>query len=542
MEEELKKTLFTSVAIAGTAMLLLSSCASGDGNGGSGGGGGGAVTVGTTDVVTSLDPAGSYDNGSFAVMTNVYPFLLNHEIGSSDVAPDIAESAEFTSPTEYTVKLKAGLKFANGNDLTSSDVKHSFDRQVAIADPSGPSSLLSNLDSVDAVDETTVVFNLKVGDDQTFPQILSTPVAPIVDEDVFPADKVATDDEIVSGKAFAGQYTLENFKKNDLASYKAYDGYEGLWGAAKTADVNVKYFANETNLSQAMETKAIDVAFRSLSATDTEKLGNTDGLKLVDGPGGAIRYIVFNLDTQPFGAKSDSPDEAKALAVRQAAADLIDREKIASQVYKDTFTPLYSPVAQGFTGATESFKELYGNKQGGADVAAAKARLEAAGVTEQVTLQLQYNPDHYGDASAEEYALIKQQLEADGLFKVDLQSTEWGQYSEDFPKDAYPMYQLGWFPDFSDADNFLAPFFLEGGFFNNHYNSTVTNELIKKEQVTTDADERTQVIEDTQAEVAKDVPMIPLLQGTQVAVTTDAIDGVVLDGSFKFRLGTITKG
>ncbi|GAA2844019.1 peptide/nickel transport system substrate-binding protein [Leucobacter komagatae] len=543
MEEELKKTLFTSVALAGAAALLLSSCASGGDNaGGNGGGsGGGSITVGTTDVVTALDPAGSYDNGSFAVMTNVYPFLLNHEIGSSDVAPDIAESAEFTSPTEYTVKLKAGLKFANGNDLTSSDVKHSFDRQVAIADPSGPSSLLANLDKVEAVDDTTVVFHLKDGNDQTFPQVLSTPVAPIVDEDVFPADKLATDEEIVKGKAFAGQYTLENFKKNDLASYKAYDGYQGQWGAAKTADVNVKYFANETNLSQAMETKAIDVAFRSLSATDTEKLGKTDGLKLVDGPGGAIRYIVFNFDTQPFGAKTPDADPAKALAVRQAAADLIDRQKIATQVYKDTFTPLYSPVAQGFTGATDAFQELYGDKQGGPDAAAAKARLEAAGITEPVTLQLQYNPDHYGDASAEEYALVKQQLEADGVFKVDLQSTEWGQYSEDFPKDAYPMYQLGWFPDFSDADNFLTPFFENGGFFNNHYNSATTNELIAKERVETDADARTKLIEDTQAEVAKDVPMIPLLQGTQVAVTTDAIDGVVLDGSFKFRLGTITK-
>ncbi|MBP6684844.1 MAG: peptide ABC transporter substrate-binding protein [Leucobacter sp.] len=541
MEEELKKKLFTSVALAGAAALLLSSCASGD-NGDSGGGtSGGAITVGTTDVVTALDPAGSYDNGSFAVMTNVYPFLLNHEIGSSDVAPDIAESAEFTEPTQYTVKLKAGLKFANGNDLTSSDVKHTFDRQVAIAEPTGPSSLLENLESVEAVDETTVIFHLKEANDQTFPQVLSTPVAPIVDEDVFPADKLATDEEIVKGKGFAGQYTLESFKKNDLASYKAFDGYQGLWGAAKTDTVNTKYFANETNLSQAMETKAIDVAFRSLSATDTEKLGKTDGLKLVDGPGGAIRYIVFNFDTQPFGAKTADADPAKALAVRQAAADLIDRSKIASQVYKDTFTPLFSPVAQGFTGATESFKEQYGDKQGGADSAAAKARLEAAGIELPVTLQLQYNPDHYGDASAEEYALVKQQLEADGVFAVDLQSTEWGQYSKDFPADAYPAYQLGWFPDFSDADNFLTPFFVNGGFFNNHYDSPKINELIGKQRVTVDPTERTAIIEEAQAQVAQDVPMIPLLQGTQVAITTDAIDGVVLDGSFKFRLGTITK-
>ena len=61
---------------------------------------------------------------------------------------------------------------ANGNDLTSADVKFSFDRQLAIADPNGPSSLLYNLDSVEALDDTTVVFHLKAENDQVFPKIL----------------------------------------------------------------------------------------------------------------------------------------------------------------------------------------------------------------------------------------------------------------------------------------------------------------------------------------------------------------------------------
>ena len=47
-----------------------------------------------------------------------------------------------------------------------------------------------------------------------------------------------------------------------------------------------------------------------------------------------------------------------------------------------------------------------------------------------MTLNLQYNGDHYGSSSADEYAAIKSQLEADGLFTVDLQQTEWTQYSE----------------------------------------------------------------------------------------------------------------
>jgi peptide/nickel transport system substrate-binding protein len=131
-------------ATAGVTLtaLGLAACGGSGGSGDSGGSGGGTLTIGTTDKITTIDPAGSYDNGSFAVMNQVFPFLMNTPYGSPDVEPDIAESAEFTAPTEYTVKLKPGLKWANGNDLTSSDVKFTFDRQQKINDPNGPASLL----------------------------------------------------------------------------------------------------------------------------------------------------------------------------------------------------------------------------------------------------------------------------------------------------------------------------------------------------------------------------------------------------------------
>src|SRR3954452_2246318 len=161
-----RRALAATAGIAMTA-LALTACGGGssDDDGGSGGSGGGSLTIGTSDKITSIDPAGSYDNGSFAVMNQVYPFLLNFPLGSSDPEPDIAESADFTAPTDFTVKLKSGLKFDNGNDLTSSDVKFSFDRMVAINDPNGPASLLGNLDSVEATDDTTVVFHLKSPND-----------------------------------------------------------------------------------------------------------------------------------------------------------------------------------------------------------------------------------------------------------------------------------------------------------------------------------------------------------------------------------------
>ena len=539
------RVLALGASLAASA-LLLTACGGGGGGttaGSSAGSTGGTLVIGTTDKITSLDPAGSYDNGSFAVMNQVYPFLLNTPYGSPDVQPDIATSAEFTSPTEYTVKLKPGLKWANGHDLTSSDVKFSFDRDVKIADPNGPSSLLANLDSVSTPDATTVVFKLKAANDQTFAQVLSSPAGPIVDEEVFSPTAVTPDKTIVDGKAFAGQYTIASYDVNNLIQYKSYDGYQGLLGPAKTGTVNVKYYADASNMKLEVSNNSIDVAFRSLSANDIADLRTNDKVKVVDGPGGEIRYMVFNFDTMPFGAKTSDADSAKALAVRQAVADTVDRSALSQQVYKGTYTPLYSAVPQGLTGANDSFKQLYGDGNGAPSVDKAKQALTAAGVSIPVDLKLQYNTDHYGPGSTDEYGLIKSQLEASGLFKVDLQSTEYVQYSKDRVKDAYPVYQLGWFPDYSDADNYLTPFFSKNNFVANHYDSAAVQKLIAEQLVETDKTKRADLIGQIQTAEAKDISTLPLLQGSQVAVVGSTVSGAdqTLDASFKFRYAALSK-
>ncbi|GHG47559.1 peptide ABC transporter substrate-binding protein [Sinomonas cellulolyticus] len=535
----------SAIALAGVSLLALTACTgpSGGTSSGNSAAASGPITVGTTDKVTFLDPAGSYDNGSFMVMNQIYPFLLNSKPGSAEPQPDIATSASFTSPTEYTVKLKSGLKWANGDTLDSADVKFSFDRQVKINDPNGPASLLENLASVDAPDPSTVVFHLKQGNDQTFPQVLTGPVGPIVDHKVFPADKVMNDEDIVSKKAFAGPYTISSYQKNQLVSFKANSDYQGLLGKPATDTVNLKYYSDSNNLKLDVQQGNIDVAWRSLAATDVDSLSKDSKVAVHKGPGGEIRYIVFNFDTMPYGAKAPDADPAKSLAVRQAMADLVDREAIASQVYKGTYTPLYSYVPDGFLGAATPLKAMYGDGNGKPSADKAKKALTDAGITTPVTLNLQYNPDHYGKSSGDEYALVKQQLEAGGLFKVNLQSTEWVTYSKDRTKDVYPMYQLGWFPDFSDSDNYLTPFFTANNFLKNHYSNKTVQDLISKEATNPDKNSRAQQIGQIQDDVAKDLSTLPLLQGAQVAVAGTSVKGVdsTLDPSFKFRLGVLSK-
>jgi peptide/nickel transport system substrate-binding protein len=321
-------------------------------------------------------------------------------------------------------------------------------------------------------------------------------------------------------------------------------GYKGLLGKPATDKVNVKYYTDPSNMKLDIQKGDIDVAFRSLSATDIASLRTDKNVKVVDGPGGEIRYIVFDFNTMPYGASTPQADPKKALAIRQAAADLVDRAAIAKQVYKDTYTPLYSYVPSGLTGAITPLKDMYGDGNGGPSLDKAKAALQAAGVTTPVTLNIQYTPDHYGPSSSDEYAMVKDQLQQGGLFKVNIQSTEYVQYNKDRVKDTYPVYQLGWFPDYTDADNYLTPFFSKDNFLANHYNNPEVQSLITQQVGTTDKAARTKLIEQIQTKVAADLSTLPILQGAQVAITGKNVTGAnkTLDGSFKFKYGAISKG
>jgi len=200
-------------------------------------------------------------------------------------------------------------------------------------------------------------------------------------------------------------------------------------------------------------------------------------------------------------------------------------------------------VPKGLTGANESYKPLYGDGNGGPSADKAKQALADAGVSTPVDLKLQYNTDHYGPGSTDEYGQIKSQLESSGLFKVDLQSTEYVQYSKDRVKDAYPVYQLGWFPDYSDADNYVTPFFSKNNFVANHYDNPTVQKLIEQQRGETDKAKRADLISQIQDTEAKDISTVPLLQGSQVAVVGSTVSGAdqTLDPSFKFRYAALSK-
>ena len=526
---------------AGALAVALAACGSSNSSGSGDNttsGTGSPWILGTTDTVTALDPAGSYDLGSSTLEYNLYQTLVTVPPNSTQIEGDAAKSCTYNNPKTLTCTLNPGEKFSNGDPLTSSDVKYSFERAIKIQDANGAAIYLLgsitttakdgtvtlNKGAIETPDDQTVVFHLD-HPDTTFQYVLTYPgAAAIVDEDVFPADKKLPDDQIIG----SGPYELSEYKAGEQAVLELNPNYSGP-NQGKTGQVFVKYYTEPSALKLAVQNGEIDVAWRSLAPTDVAALKKDSNVTVATGKGSEIRYWVWNVGS----------GVGKQLAVRQAAAQVIDREAIAKDAYDNTVDPLYSIVPPGYGGQKDSFKEAYGAPNPGK----AKQILQAAGVSTPVNITVGWTPTHYGPSTEDEANELQRQLEASGLFKVSLKSTEWEQYQTIYKQGAYDLWILGWFPDYPDADDYLSPFMVDGGFFQNGYKNAQANKLVAKEQGSSNQAQRQKIFGQLQDLAAKDVPFIPSWVGNNTAVYGQGMTGVedTLDPSFIFRFWLVTK-
>ena len=458
----------------------------------------------TTDSATSLDPAGPYEVGSRTLQANLFQTLLTIIPGRSTPVPDAAD-CQYDAPTTYTCSLKNGLTFPNGHELTSSDVKFSFDRMIKLKTPGGPSGLFTSLASVTTPDDLTAVFNLKKPDAR-LPYLLTTTAGSIVDEEFYPAAKLLNDKAMGSGP-----YQLAAYKPGSSATLTKFKGYRGA-RAAQNDGIDLSVVPDSAALTQAVTTGKADLAFHGFAATDLEKLRAEDDVQVVDAASAEIRYFSFHFKS----LTSRKP------AVRRAVAQLIDRPSIAKKAYADHVTPLYSVVPPGFGGQVDAFQTEYGQP----DKAAAAAILREGGITPPVTLTLGWTPVHYGAGAKAEVLELKRQLEASGLFKVTLRSVEWPKYQQQARSGAFDIYHSGWLPEYPDADDYLVPFVREGAVFQNGYKSQTANKLLDQETAEQNQLDREELLENLQTVIAHDVPVLPSWQGHQTVVAGKDLQNV----------------
>ncbi|MGE7390207.1 ABC transporter substrate-binding protein [Streptomyces sp. NPDC004126] len=479
----------------------------------------GAIRVGTTDVVSALDPAGAYDAGSWALYGNVYQSLLTFKPGSATPVPDAASSCKFIGQklTTYQCELRPDLTFSNGRAVTAEDVKFSFDRIKQINSDQGPAPLFTNLQSVKA-EGRTVTFNLS-SRDATFPFKIATGAGSIVDKDRYPAKALRED-----GKADgSGPYTLAEYRRGGSAELRPNPAYKGSGGAAR-ALVTVRYFKDSAQLDKAWRDHEVEVAHRDMPPAVLA--GLNPGLKdtRYQASGGTeTRNLVFNV--RP-GSAVEKP------AVRQAVAAVLDRSRIAGEIHKGTVTPLYSLVPAGVPAHSTPFFDAYPAPNG----AAARKLLRDAGITAPVPVTLGVNTRGANLAEAEE---IKRQLESTNLFQVRIKSVEaWEDFQKAYAAGQFDVYTIGWIADFPDADNFLAPLVGRDSSMNNGFSDKYVDELITRTQAHSERAEAAGDFRELQRVVAQQVPVLPIWQKKDYVLSREAVTGSqsLSDGTGVWRL------
>ncbi len=538
-----RKTLVLPVVV-GLLAPVLAACGS-DGGGDSGD----AIVIGTTDAFAAtsdapapFDTAYAYDAGSWNVLRQTVQTLLISPRGGGEPEPEAAERCGFTDNINkrYECTLRDGLKFSNGDDLTADDVQYSVQRVMDLgeslpdAQNSGVASLLSGIDKVEPVGEKKIVFHLKASD-ATFPQKLATPAAGIINPDEYPKGKLRAGFQIDG----SGPYTAETeTRKGDDGEevvktvFTKNSNYKGSL-KVNSDKIEMRTFAKASEMSTALKSGDIDVMGRTIEPAQIKDFteGEDEGIELVEMPGLEIRYLGFDTDAPVVKEK----------AVRQAMAQLVDRAALVSEVYGTTAEKLYSLVPTSITGHKNSFFNKYSEP----NKARAAGYLSKAGIKTPVKLTLHYTTDHYGEVTKQEFEVLSKQLNDSGLFDVTIEGKPWKKYLPAELKGEYGVYGMGWFPDFPDADNFLAPFVGEDNFLNSPYrNSEIINDLIPASRREADRLAASDSLKAIQDVIAEDVPILPLWQGKTYVAARDDITGVewVLNSSSNMQLWELGRG
>ncbi|MCT2588721.1 ABC transporter substrate-binding protein [Streptomyces sp. N2-109] len=508
-----RKTLVLP-AMAVLLAPLLAACGGSDG----GDSGGDTIVVGTTDqfAVTKdspapFDPAAGYETAAWNIMRSTFQTLLRSPRSGTEPVMEAAKKCEFTDQQgeQYRCTMRDGLKFTNGNKLTAQDVEFSVKRMLDIGYDLGPASLLANIDKVEAPSDSEVVFHLKEPD-ATFPYKLATPAAAILDSESYPRKSFKKGHKVIG----SGPYTLDSFEpKTGEAVFSKNEEYEGTLDL-KNSKIELRMFKSGDTMEKALKSGKIDVMNRSISPEQVQRLekDQKDKIDLIESPGQEIRYLVFDTKSAIGGNK----------AIRRAMAQVVDRKALTRDVYRRTTEALYSLVPSGLPGHRNSFFNEYDEP----NAKAAREILRSAGIDKPVKLTLHYTTDHYGAVTAEEFKTLQKQLNASGAFDVEIKGVPWKEYLPAAQNGDYDVYGFGWFPDFLDPDNFIAPFFVKDNVLKLAYaNKEIRENVIPETRSETNRAATAGDFERAQDIVADEVPLLPVWQGKQYIAVRDDITG-----------------
>jgi peptide/nickel transport system substrate-binding protein len=227
---------------------------------------------------------------------------------SGQVVPELATSVSHPNPTTYVYRLRQGVKFWNGDPMTSADVVNALNYYRVPG--SYVSTELTSVKSVTAPDPATVVITLKY---PYAPWSAETAGAFPIFEKKFQDEHKTTMGQpgvLIMG---TGPFEIDSFDPTTGVELSANPHWWG--GTVPVKHVSVKVFANETSEGLAFRAGEIDVANDVLNP---KAFASTSGASLVSAPAFAEGYFSMNVHQAPWND----------IHVRRAVAYALNRADI----------------------------------------------------------------------------------------------------------------------------------------------------------------------------------------------------------------------
>lgn len=295
---------------------------------------GGALKYGQYLQPVGLDPASPY--GARGVvggteMAAIYDTLLRYNPDSNKYEPYVAESfSSNTDASEWTVKLRPGVKFGNGDPLTSQAVKASTLRH---ADPnlhSAMSRVMAKVASIETPDPLTVVYKL-TGPFSQFPWFLAVDGGMVVNPNV--VTQLGDKFSMLPKGAGVGPYEPASFTPGESVVLKAKTDYWG--GPVCVGTLTFSLLGDSNTTYEAIKSGGLDLGMlRDATVIKKARDARTPTFTNTYGMGYVLRV------------NADEGRPGHDVRVREAIASAIDLDTFNQRVFDGNGTPNSAIVAR----------------------------------------------------------------------------------------------------------------------------------------------------------------------------------------------------
>lgn len=500
--------------IAIASALVLSGCASDNGGNNGGGASGGIVTVDNNEPQNPLIPAITNEVGGGLVLQNIFAGLVYYEADGA-VQMESAESIESENDDNqhWTIKLKDGLKFSDGTDVTASSFVDAW--QYAASDPRFENqwwfaNFAGYNDGGDDPENPTVVEDslaLEVVDDQTFTVELAAPQSDFVISlgyQVFsPLPQAFFDDPEAFGEAPVGNgpYKLEKWNHDEVISLVPNENYDGP-RKAQNAGLDLKAYGTLDAAYTDLISDNLDI-LKQVPSSQLASYKDDLGDRAIDQPAA----IWQGLTIPSFLKHFEPGDEGKLR--RAAISYAIDREQITDKIFLGTRTPAVdytSPVIDGWSDSIPGSEVTHFDADKAKDLWA-----QADAITPwDGTLKLTYNAD--GDHKAWTEAVANQLANTLGIQTEAVAYPDFATLRGEIKnRTSEGLLRSGWQFDYPGAYNILGALYITGAGSNDgEYSNPEYDELVNKGATAASVEEANKYFEQAQEVLFQDLPVLPL--------------------------------